>query len=151
MNWESLGALAEVTGALATLAMLIYLAIQLRQNTKAIQSSSFHAANAALSENFASTIDAVVLKYKDWEKCDEAEKLLQVESMSSYFTMFETMYYLNKDSTINPELWASRSEHIRLLLGYPNGKVYWNQRRHWFAASYRDYVDGIFKEIEDGA
>lgn len=151
MNWEAIGSIAEFTGALATLAMLVYLTIQLRQNTKAIQSSSFHAANTSLSENFTRSPEETLLKYKDWDECNEAERLFQVESMGRHFTMFETMYYLNKDGTINPELWKSRSEHIRLMLEYPKGKVYWAERRHWFADSFKSYVDDILGDITGDA
>jgi hypothetical protein len=151
INWDSVGALAELVGAIATLAMLVYLTMQLRQNTKAIQSSSFHAANVALSENFAKTPSEALSKYKDWEECDEGEKLAQLESMARHFTMYETMYYLNRDGTLNSELWESRSEHILLMLEYANGQVFWKERRHWFARSFRDYVDNLIIENVDDA
>ncbi len=34
MNWDAIGASAELVGALATVATLAYLALQIRQNTK---------------------------------------------------------------------------------------------------------------------
>jgi hypothetical protein len=38
VNWDAIGAVAEVIGALAVLITLIYLALQIRQNTRAINS-----------------------------------------------------------------------------------------------------------------
>lgn len=35
MNWEAAGALGEIVGAVAVVATLVFLAIQLRQNTQA--------------------------------------------------------------------------------------------------------------------
>ena len=35
MNWDAVGALAELIGAVAVIATLIYLSIQIRQNTRA--------------------------------------------------------------------------------------------------------------------
>ena len=35
MNWEAIGAVGEIVGALAVLVTLVYLAMQIRQNTKA--------------------------------------------------------------------------------------------------------------------
>ena len=40
MNWEAIGAFAEAVGAIAVLVTLVYLSIQLRQNTKAIERST---------------------------------------------------------------------------------------------------------------
>ena len=49
MNWEALGAIGELAGAIGVIATLGYLAIQIRQNTSAVQS----AAAQTVHENFA--------------------------------------------------------------------------------------------------
>ena len=40
MDWDAIGALAEAVGALAVIITLVYLTVQLRQNTKAIEHST---------------------------------------------------------------------------------------------------------------
>ena len=45
MNWEAIGAVAEFVGAIAVVITLIYLRSQLRQNTKALRSSSYASIN----------------------------------------------------------------------------------------------------------
>jgi hypothetical protein len=40
MNWDALGAISEVLGALAVFITLAYLTLQIKQNTKAVQSSA---------------------------------------------------------------------------------------------------------------
>jgi hypothetical protein len=39
MNWEAIGAVAELAGAVAVIATLVYLSIQLRQNSKLLSAS----------------------------------------------------------------------------------------------------------------
>jgi hypothetical protein len=39
MNWDAIGSIAEVVGALAVLITLIYLAVQTRDNVKVMRSS----------------------------------------------------------------------------------------------------------------
>lgn len=39
MNWEAIGAIGEVIGAIAVVTTLIYLSVQLRQNTNTVQAS----------------------------------------------------------------------------------------------------------------
>jgi hypothetical protein len=41
MNWDAIGAIAEAIGALAVIITLIYLTFQLRQNTRAIEHSTY--------------------------------------------------------------------------------------------------------------
>jgi hypothetical protein len=40
MNWDSVGAVGEIVGALAVLITLIYLSVQIRQNTKVARSAA---------------------------------------------------------------------------------------------------------------
>ncbi len=40
MNWEAISAIGELLGALGVLASLIYLAVQIRDNTRSIQAAS---------------------------------------------------------------------------------------------------------------
>ncbi len=41
MNWEALGAIAELIGGLGVIATLAYLAIQIRQNTRSMRASTY--------------------------------------------------------------------------------------------------------------
>ena len=56
MNWEALGALANLLAAIGVIATLIYLSIQIRQNTKAVRSSSIQ----NLVQSFSTTAQAAV-------------------------------------------------------------------------------------------
>ena len=40
MNWEATGAIGEVVGAAGVIASLMYLAVQIRQNTKSVRRAS---------------------------------------------------------------------------------------------------------------
>ena len=42
MNWDAVGAIGEIVGALAVVITLVYLAIQVRQNTRHLQAQMGH-------------------------------------------------------------------------------------------------------------
>ena len=44
MNWEAIGAIGEIVGAIAVVATLGYLATQIRQNTRSVRASAYQAA-----------------------------------------------------------------------------------------------------------
>ena len=53
MNWESISALAELLGAIGVIASLLYVAAQIRQNTRATRAASAREA---------------AYRYADWNK-----------------------------------------------------------------------------------
>ena len=50
MNWDALGALEEVAGALAVLVTLVYLAVQTRDNVKVMRSRAVWDAQVSFVE-----------------------------------------------------------------------------------------------------
>jgi hypothetical protein len=44
MNWDAAGAIADILAAAGVIISLFYLATQIRQNTKALRSASYHQA-----------------------------------------------------------------------------------------------------------
>jgi hypothetical protein len=50
MNWEAIGAVGETVGALAVLVTLVYLAVQIRQNTKAVRAAAVDSTTSHLSK-----------------------------------------------------------------------------------------------------
>jgi hypothetical protein len=63
MNWDALGAIAELLGAIAVVATLAYLSVQLRQNTASVRTSSAAAHSEAMrSLNIAVAQDAELVR-----------------------------------------------------------------------------------------
>ena len=50
MNWEALGAIGEIVGAVAVVLSLIFLATQIRQNTRSSRTASYQAAVTSISD-----------------------------------------------------------------------------------------------------
>ena len=49
LNWDAIGAIAELAGAVGVIASLFYLGSQIRQNTRSVRASSYHAVITNLS------------------------------------------------------------------------------------------------------
>jgi hypothetical protein len=76
MNWDALGAIGEVIGPLAVFLTLGYLAVQIRQNTKAVRASaldsSVNAVNAVRVAMFEN-VEVTALYRKGLENPDELD------------------------------------------------------------------------------
>tara|TARA_B110000858_G_scaffold89247_1_gene103084 strand:- start:5179 stop:5370 length:192 start_codon:yes stop_codon:yes gene_type:complete len=54
MNWDAISAIGEIIGATAVVVSLVYLAVQIRQNTRQISSSIKAAQLSAFERNIES-------------------------------------------------------------------------------------------------
>lgn len=50
MNWEAIGAIGEIIGALAVVVTLIYLVIQIRQNTAAVATATYESTMSGFND-----------------------------------------------------------------------------------------------------
>jgi len=103
MNWEALGAIGEILGAVAVVATLVYLSRQITQNSKALtrandyaQASSIHDSNAmyvqvfsqlALDAELASIYHRGLAK----ETLDDVEAVRYAALINTYFAFIEEM------------------------------------------------------------
>ncbi len=53
MNWDAIGAIAELLGAVGVIASLVYLATQIRQSHQATRASTVHGINTSVSDGWS--------------------------------------------------------------------------------------------------
>ncbi len=144
MNWDALGAIAELLGAVAVLMTLIYLALQIRQNTKAVKSAALDSAiesvnsarltladNAELSELFLrgstnpnSLTDLDELRFR---------VLLQTFMWSAW-----NVYSQSKSADIG--IWNTQRKAIERILGTPGGQRFYDHFSSEFDEEFRAEV-----------
>ena len=50
MNWEAIGAIGEIVGGVGVIATLIYLAVQIRQNTRSVEAATYQSVAESLAD-----------------------------------------------------------------------------------------------------
>jgi len=91
MNWEALSAIGEIVGSGAVLVTLIYLAMQMRQNTASVQASSRQAILDADQQFLFRAMDdpeLILLRFKP--KLTDEEKIRVVTYLITFFRMRES-------------------------------------------------------------
>ena len=154
MNWDALGAIAELLGALAVFITLVYLTLQIRQNTKAVRASAMNAsvghiatirrdvyANAELSDIYLrGNADPDLLT--DGERI-RYRTLVHNMLMSQVNTHAQARY-----AGLPPESWESQAPIIRRVLGCPGGRWFWTNYSHEFEERFRAEIDEILGRSE---
>lgn len=156
MNWEAIGAIGELLGALAVVVTLVYLAAQIRHSTLSSQAATHQQAAQASSDILMRLADenlvTLTLKARHGlESLSDAERLCFVNFTQAMFNYYEILFYAKETGSVHPELWASRTYRIRGLFGIPGIAEAWDERRLGFGRSFRDFVDQEIRVNPDPA
>ena len=114
MNWEAIGAIGEIIGAILVLITLIFLSSQLRQNTIALQQQSSRSSASALQQVSASMMDPnvsgnVSKAYAEIDPDLSISQTVQLEHMMMQYLLVFQQDFLDWDKGLHPSpLWDSR-------------------------------------------
>ena len=149
MNWEAIGALGEFVGAIAVFFSLIYVAVQIRDNTRSQQAATYHAMISAKNQvnlQIASQVDAARIllegsrNYRELELTDRHRFNLLLRSILG---VCEDIYVQYSKGLVDIEDHEINLSMVKDLLKQ-QGISYWVSRnRHLFRKSFIDEIERI--------
>ena len=151
MNWEIVGAIAEALSAVAVLATLVYLSVQIKEARKQLQISSHQTRtdrniHLALSGVQDEVRRRILAKNRAGEPLTEEEML----HLGSYWTAtmrhFEDLHYQRELGSIDDETWHANKNGIALAMSSPWGTYMWEQRVRNFRKPFVTLVNQIISE-----
>ena len=125
MNWEAIGAAGELVGAIAVVVTLIYLARQIRENSRVVQSASSQTLADSVSnwlnelirdENVAEIFSRGL---RNPEDLSQNERIRFNAIISSAFFQYQNTYMKTRTQTIDTEFWKGTEQAIRYYLSQP--------------------------------
>lgn len=152
MNWEAVGAAGEIIGALAVFITLVYLAIQIRQNTKAVQAAAIDSANTHVSNirmHIFSDPDVTSLYRRGNE---DPEGLSEEEAIRYRLLIHNILLALSNIITQANVTGLSESTSKTQLpvlvrvVSTPGGRWFWKGYREEFEESFRRTIDNMLSE-----
>ena len=153
MNWTAIGAIGEILGAAGVIITLIYLARQVRQNTRATRLSTSHSiASAARDWNRPLLADPELawtfqVGTEDPTKLDEKEQARFIELCFSLFRMFEDAHYQWQKGALDPDVWKGYETLYAAYTKAPGFQAYWDKRKATFRPEFQQFIDGYGSPI----
>lgn len=147
MNWDAIGAIGEIVGAFAVVLSLVYLAVQVRQNTTALRGATAAEAVGAIREWNGRLIDDPVVSelftkgVEDPTQLSDAERRRFVPIAFNFFKTVEHLHYQYARGILDPEIWTGWEV---VLTGYAAGagmKAYYHERRAAFSREFQQWVE----------
>ena len=127
---ELLGNYGQFVGAIAIVVTLVYVAIQLKQNTASVRASAYQSwvlANVDINVALSSPAQSrMVLKGNlDPTGLTEESAVGYLMIHLAMFQMAQSTDYLYRSGSLDRELWESEMNRVALLLSFPGVRQMW--------------------------
>jgi hypothetical protein len=149
MNWDAFGAIGEVVGATAVVVSLIYVSIQLRSGTRALQTTTRDSVFKSLQEwNLVVMADPRLgwifqSGTRDFEGLGEEDRARYLHVMYSFFKVFEGIYLHHLDGVVSPEIWEPNLMMLTVYATQPGGRRYWEARKAAYDPRFNAVMEGL--------
>lgn len=151
MNWEAIGAVGEVLGAIAVVATLLYVARQLDEQARALTTSVRDSAFQQLQEwNYQVMADPDLSHLfqrgaasDDWSGFSPEERSRLIHVLYSFFKTFENIYLHTAEGSAPPEVWERNCQVFFAYAAQPGCRRYWNDRRGALDERFVEILEGI--------
>ena len=145
MNWEAVGSIGEAVGAAGVLASLVYLAVQIRQNTLLMRGTIRQQLTAASQQNmyhWAECTD-LVAKLRNGAELEMEEHLRLTQMCRATFRGWANYSYQHRIGLLDSSEWDGMAVTIRMFLSAPWTMKEWETMREEFTASFVAEVETI--------
>ena len=150
MNWDALGAIGELIGAVAVILTLLYLAAQIRQNTRSNQTAAIQmmsAQNAEWLTLLSQPGGAAKLFYMEssvgLNELSDEDSSRYVSLIIHMCRLYDTQYHLYKLDAIPEELWASSLVSLRRTMESKAAQQSWMLTKDLFTTSFACLVEEV--------
>jgi len=153
MNWGALGAIGEIVGAAAVVVSLLYLAGQVRFNSRQIR----HAAAQAVLDKLNGLIgqlaftsgagDVWTRGLSGLEALTDDEEVVRFSSMLlQAFWAYEEVYHYRQAGLIEDWAWVHARAPIDHFMQAPGFQQWWGIRADWFGEEFREFLKARMPE-----
>ena len=149
MSLEDLGNIGEFVAAVGVVISLIYLAVQIGQNTRWLRASladvhfrgvadwlSNVASNPELGRTF-------FLGLQHFGELSDEEQRQFLFMILSQFKTYERLHYQFCQGNVEEELWSRETAPLRLFIRSSVFETWWKARRDWFQEDFQREVERL--------
>ena len=152
MKLKEYALIAEVVGGLAIIIGLIFVGLELRQNTLMQRVT----ATQALSVNYENAVDALG---KDTQTaCIYVRGINGLDNLNGieryrFFVLWvhvlragEQLHYYSLEGMVDTRIWLGYERQLDEIFRYPGVQQYWQVRRDWYSDEFQGFVDQMIAE-----
>ncbi len=146
MELDQIALMADVVQAVAVVATLIFVGLQVRYNTRIARMTAAQTSAQLLAENLGRVTDSPDLAELlsggrgTLDDFTDAERLRVSNFVSTGFRHLEVLHAHRRYDIYEEELWQGAAGRLRRMLSNPRIRDWWEDNKDIYAASFREYV-----------
>lgn len=145
---------AEIISAVGLIVSLVYVGVQVTDNTSATRSETASNANSEFI-GFYNLVSSDAELAEIWLRgIRHPENLTEVEAVRFVFVLhtvmlqFQNNFYLVEEGTLDPRMLDAINSTLGTVRGTPGFEFYWTHRKSLFFPEYQRYVETLMYERE---
>ncbi len=147
MALEQFAYLAEIIGVVMVTASLIYLAKQVRQNSKQLESQSYQAwvaSNLQINMSMSDPALSAIIAEGNYDSSNRSDKSYVAYAMShlAIMQMAQAADYLYRSGSLDRDLWEGEMNRAAGILAMPGVRQWWD------AGGNTQLTEGFVKQLE---
>jgi len=151
LNWEAIAAIGEAVGAAGVIASLVYLAVQIRQNTRTVRRASARQSsekNAVALRSLADYSDLFSGPFMGLDRIadlDPSDRTRFDMVFGMWMQAKEQDFADVREGILEAEYAVPYQDYIRHVFSCSGGVQWWSERRTWFSASFQREIDSLLR------
>lgn len=148
MNWDAVSAIAEVIGMAAVVVSVLYLAAQVRRQTKEIRTAAIHETTQNYTEAVTPYLDPQLADLwtrgtKDFDSLSDGERIQMISAFTINLRSFQDAFYQAEANRLDAEVWKGIVNFYAAVLSTPGASRIWELRKSAYSAKFQDFIDSI--------
>lgn len=148
MNWDAIGAVGEVAGALGVIVTLAYLATQIRQNTTVAKATTRQVLADGMQRLGSDVVenDDIARILTDGMAGVELKPHEVLRLQTRCFRdlrFFDNAFYQFREGLLTNEEWEPFRMNLALVMQFPAYRGYWDGFQIMFSSEFRDELNSI--------
>ncbi len=143
--------IAQMVAAVILVLSVIYLALQVRQNTHAIRLSNFQAGSAnwanvlGMMTNNEEVTDIYRRGLVTYDALNENEQIRFRSLGMQILRMFNENFEQQHEGAVRKARWGAIQRAHLDIMQTPGMQTLWSSRKHWFPDDFQAYMDNIIE------
>ncbi len=148
MNWQAVGAIGEILGAIAVVLSLVYLALQIRTQNRESRVAAMHEISVGFRDSISTFADPQMAELftrvnRGESSLTDAEMLQLVVGVQRIFRVWEEAYGQHLRGRLDGDIWEAMIRQYSSYLAAPGFQQVWELRRSYYNDAFRMFVDEL--------
>jgi hypothetical protein len=144
-----LGDIGDFIGGIGVVATLLYLALQIRQNSRTVKAASAQAVLSSLAQSISSMSASsaasrvAVLGQTDFKELSDDEQLQFAMWILGWFRVFEQAHHQYRAGVLDPIQWKGHATQMESTMQSAVVRRWWAVRRPLFDPEFRRFIEAL--------